>query len=91
MISNMSGGYSSKPVANYHCCFEYAPTASGTASTPVVYHWDGTPDISYSKDDFSYGRVAYDLNEYYLRARHRAAIDASATGAMLSPRQTPTY
>lgn len=81
MISNMSGGYSGKPVANYHCCFEYAPTAPGNASTPVVYHWDGTPDISYSKDDFRYGRVAYDLNEYYLRARHRAAIDASATGA----------
>ena len=30
---------------------------------------DGSADTHYTSDDFKYGRVAYDLNEYYLRAR----------------------
>ena len=45
----------------YHCCFEYEPL--------VVYRMDGTEYTGYSQEDFRLGRVAYDLNEYYLRAR----------------------
>ena len=55
---------------NYHCCFEYAPSGSG--STPVVYRWDGSAYKGYTRDDFRLGRVAYDLNEYYLLARNKA-------------------
>ena len=50
-----------------HCCFEYEPT---TGANPVVYRMNGTADTGYSRDDFRYGKVAYDLNEYYLRARY---------------------
>ena len=55
---------------NYHCCFEYAPSDSG--STPVVYRWDGSAYKGYTHDDFRLGKVAYDLNEYYLLARNKA-------------------
>ena len=63
----------------YHCCFEYNPTPSTTSdgsatsagsTTPIVYRMNGTAEKGYSYDDFKYGRVAYDLNEYYLRARY---------------------
>lgn len=64
-------GEGSKP--NYHCCFEYAPSGSG--STPVVYRWDGSAYNGYTHDDFRLGRVAYDLNEYYLLARNNADKD----------------
>lgn len=58
-------------IANYHCCFEYAPNANATEGrTPVVYRMDGTVDKTYTTQDFRLGRVAYDLNEYYLRARY---------------------
>ena len=49
----------------YHCCFEYAPASS----KPIVYGMDGTANSSYTLEDFKYGKVAYDLNGYYLRAR----------------------
>ena len=49
----------------YHCCFEYAPASS----KPIVYGMDGTANSSYTLDDFKYGKVAYDLNGYYQRAR----------------------
>lgn len=49
----------------YHCCFEYAPASS----KPIVYGMDGKADSSYTLEDFKYGKVAYDLNGYYLRAR----------------------
>ena len=49
----------------YHCCFEYAPATS----KPVVYGMDGKANSSYTLEDFKYGKVAYDLNGYYLRAR----------------------
>ena len=49
----------------YHCCFEYAPASS----KPIVYGMDGTANSSYTLDDFKYGKVAYDLNDYYLHAR----------------------
>ena len=68
-------------IGNYHCCFEYAPASGKSGSTPVVYRWDGSPDKSYTTEDFRLGRVAYDLNEYYLRARHRDAATTSSTEA----------
>ena len=57
----------------YHCCFEYNPTGptNPTGNTsPIVYRMDGTAEKGYTYDDFKYGKVAYDLNEYYLRARY---------------------
>ena len=57
----------------YHCCFEYNPTNPTDPTgntTPIVYRMDGTAEKSYTYDDFKYGKVAYDLNEYYLRARY---------------------
>lgn len=41
-----------------------------TPFAPIVYRMDGSADTHYTSDDFKYGRVAYDLNEYYLRARN---------------------
>lgn len=41
-----------------------------TPFAPIVYRMDGSADTHYTSDDFKYGRVAYDLNEYYLRARY---------------------
>ena len=58
---------------NYHCCFEYAPKGNG--SEPVVYRWDGSAYKGYTRDDFRLGRVAYDLNEYYMLARNNADKD----------------
>lgn len=68
----------------YHCCFEQNPSSSPSSSeassslsdgvstpfAPIVYRMDGSADTQYTSDDFKYGRVAYDLNEYYLRARY---------------------
>lgn len=58
----------------YHCCFEQAPSSLSdgvsTPFAPIVYRMDGSADTHYTSDDFKYGRVAYDLNEYYLRARY---------------------
>lgn len=56
----------------YHCCFEKEPVSN----SPIVYDMNGkkmTYTIegvvkNYTLDDFKYGRVAYDLNGYYLRA-----------------------
>lgn len=58
---------------NYHCCFAYAPTATKrSGGTPIVYRWDGTPYEGYTQNDFRWGKVAYDLNEFYLQARNHA-------------------
>lgn len=57
----------------YHCCFEYNPTNPTNPignTSPIVYRMDGTAEKGYTYDDFKYGKVAYDLNEYYLRARY---------------------
>ena len=57
----------------YHCSFEYNPTNPTDPTgntTPIVYRMDGTAEKGYTYDDFKYGKVAYDLNEYYLRARY---------------------
>ena len=56
----------------YHCCFEKEPASS----SPIVYDMNGKKmtytiagkELNYTLDDFKYGRVAYDLNGYYLRA-----------------------
>ena len=56
----------------YHCCFEKAPASNST----IVYDMNGMKmtytiageEKNYTLDDFKYGRVAYDLNGYYLRA-----------------------
>ena len=56
----------------YHCCFEKAPASN----SPIVYDMNGMKmtytiageEKNYTLDDFKYGRVAYDLNGYYLRA-----------------------
>ena len=62
-----SGAFAAGGSGKLHCCFEYEPTAG---ANPVVYRMNGTADNTYSRDDFRYGKVAYDLNEYYLRARY---------------------
>ena len=57
----------------YHCCFEYNPTNPTDPignTSPIVYRMDGTVEKGYTYEDFKYGKVAYDLNEYYLRARY---------------------
>lgn len=66
----MSGTTDENVKPNYHCCFEYAPSGSGSA--PVVYRWDGSAYKGYTRDDFRLGRVAYDLNGYYLLRRNKA-------------------
>lgn len=56
----------------YHCCFEKEPASI----SPIVYDMNGkkmTYTIegvvkNYTLDDFKYGRVAHDLNGYYLLA-----------------------
>ena len=58
----------------YHCCFEYAPASS--PDTPIVYNLDGKAITTYTTDDFKYGKVAYDLNGYYLRAKQDNITDA---------------
>ena len=70
-----SGNIASKATKDgnpaYHCCFEKAP-ASGT---PTVYGINGEANTTYTLDDFIYGKVAYDLNGYYLRARKGNSSD----------------
>ena len=62
----------------YHCCFEY-----NKGIQPIVYHMDGTSDTHYTADDFRYGKVGYDLNEYYLRARYSNNMETEADKAAL--------
>lgn len=62
----------------YHCCFEY-----NKGIQPIVYHMDGTRDTHYTADDFRYGKVGYDLNEYYLRARYSNNMETEADKAAL--------
>ncbi len=58
----------------YHCCFEYAPDSASPVHN--VYDMEGKVKSDYSDDDFRYGRVAYDLNGYYLRARNAIRSNA---------------
>lgn len=68
---------SSSNASGYHCCFEYTPSAS--PDTPIVYDMDGKANNTYTKDDFKYGKVAYDLNGYYLKAKQGNSTDADKT------------
>ena len=61
----------------YHCCFEY-----NKGIQPIVYHMDGKADTHYKADDFRYGKVGYDLNEYYLRARYNNMKNAQDKEAL---------
>lgn len=61
----------------YHCCFEY-----NKGILPIVYHMDGKADTHYTADDFRYGKVGYDLNEYYLRARYNNMKNAQDKEAL---------
>ena len=61
----------------YHCCFEY-----NKGIQPIVYHMDGKADTHYTADDFRYGKVGYDLNEYYLRARYNNMKNAQDKAAL---------
>lgn len=61
----------------YHCCFEY-----NKGIQPIVYHMDGISDTHYTADDFRYGKVGYDLNEYYLRARYNNMKNAQDKEAL---------
>lgn len=70
---------SSSPSSSEASSSSEAPSSSEASSSlsdgvstpfaPIVYRMDGSADTHYTSDDFKYGRVAYDLNEYYLRAR----------------------
>ncbi|MBQ0046660.1 MAG: hypothetical protein KBT33_03995 [Prevotellaceae bacterium] len=57
----------------YHCCFEY-----NDGDSPIVYRMDGSSDNTYTVDDFRYGKVAYDLNQYYLDARYSIGASTSS-------------
>lgn len=51
----------------YHCCFEF--------NGKNVYDNDGTLMSDYSADDFKFGRVAYDLNQYSIKKGENALGD----------------
>lgn len=67
-----SGSIAASNKGSYHCCFEYAPASA--PDNPIVYDIDGVRK-NYTLDDFKYGKVAYDLNGYYLRARQGNSTD----------------
>lgn len=64
---------SSSTTSGYHCCFEYATSTS--PAQPIVYDMEGKAITTYTTEDFQYGKVAYDLNGYYLRARTSHSTD----------------
>ena len=64
-----SGSIAATNKGSYHCCFEY-----NQGEKPVVYGMDGTTDKVYTAEDFKYGKVAYDLNGYYLNAKDQTAV-----------------
>ena len=68
-----SGSIAASNKGSYHCCFEYAPASA--PDKPIVYDMDGKAINTYTKDDFKYGKVAYDLNGYYLHARQGNSTD----------------
>lgn len=54
----------------YHCSYTYNPSCADDNTTHVVYRMDGTAVTDYTEDDWRYGKVAYDLNQYYLDKRY---------------------
>lgn len=71
-IGMESGSIAATNNGSYHCCFEYAPASA--PDKPIVYDIDGKAINSYKHADFKYGKVAYDLNGYYLNAKEPAAV-----------------
>lgn len=72
----------------YHCCFEYN---DGSDKPRKVYRMDGSCETSYTKDDFRYGKVAYDLNQYYLEARKALAGNADQVPSTLGSNAALKY
>lgn len=79
-----SGNIAASNKGTYHCCFEY-----NKGIQPIVYHMDGTRDTHYTADDFRYGKVGYNLNEYYLRARY--SNDATKPDDMMALKYVYDY
>lgn len=66
-VGKISNGDNGTANAKYHCCYTY--------DNKTVYQINGT-SMKYSDDsDWRYGRVAYDLNQYYLEARNGNVSD----------------
>ncbi len=63
----VGGKIANTNTGKYHCCFE--------SNGLKVYDIDGN-DVAYTAEDFKYGKVAYDLNQYNMK---RAAGDATYT------------
>ena len=55
----VGGKIADNNTGKYHCCFE--------SNGLKVYDIDGKAVAGYTADDFKYGKVAYDLNQYYLK------------------------
>lgn len=62
---------STKGEAVYSCCYTYdTGEKNNGVAVHHVYRKDGTDFTGYDEDDWRTGRVAYDLNEYYLAERY---------------------
>ncbi len=55
----VGGKIADNNTGKYHCCFE--------SNGLKVYDIDGKAVVGYTADDFKYGKVAYNLNQYYLK------------------------
>lgn len=77
-----TGNISTTNEGAYHCCFEYHPSSGNH----TVYRFDGTPYTQYSDDDWRYGKVAYDLNQFYLNKRY-----LQGCGESESSEEAPAY
>ena len=62
IVSVAPEGSSETKNEHLHCCYEYGQN--------TVYRMDGTAFKGYTKNDWRYGKVAYDLNQYYLNMRY---------------------
>ena len=67
-LGYVNGKIADTNTGKYHCCFE--------SDNLKVYDIDGNAVSGYTADDFKYGKVAYDLNQYNMK---KAANDASYT------------
>lgn len=72
---------SNKGDATYRCSYTY-DTNEEVDGVPVhyVYRMDGSGFTGYDEDDWRSGRVAYDLNEFYLAERLDRHTDAVSDG-----------
>ena len=57
-LGYVDGQIARKNEGKYHCCFE--------SKYQKVYDIDGN-DVPYTDEDFKYGKVAYDLNQYNMK------------------------